>query len=111
VPLVYLIIPRAGLSDLPGDRDEGVNRHQVMARRHGIRQLDLTGAFDDEDPSSLALAPWDDHPNAEGHRLIFLALARALVADRELSKLLLKAEDGGRLLTAPDLADLDKNRP
>jgi hypothetical protein len=111
VPLVYLIIPRAGLSDLPGDRDEGVNRHQEMARRHGIRQLDLTGAFDDEDPTSLALAPWDDHPNAEGHRLIFLELARALVADPELSKLLLKAEDGGRLLAGHPLADLDEDRP
>ena len=30
------------------------------------------------------MAPWDDHPNAFGHRRIFLGLARALVNQSEL---------------------------
>ena len=98
VPLAYLIVPRAGLSDVPGTREPGVARHVEIARRHGVPLLDLTAAFDEDDPNALALAPWDDHPNADGHRLIFYALARALVADADLSRLLLGAEGGGRVL-------------
>ncbi|QDV38694.1 SGNH/GDSL hydrolase family protein [Tautonia plasticadhaerens] len=98
LPLAYLVVPRAGLSDVPGTRDPGVSRHVEIATRHGVDLLDLTGAFDDDDPDALALAPWDDHPNADGHRLIFYALAEALVADPGLSRLLFGAEGGGRVL-------------
>ncbi|RUL81622.1 SGNH/GDSL hydrolase family protein [Tautonia sociabilis] len=108
VPLVYLVIPRAGLSDAPGTRDEGVARHAEIARRHGIPLLDLTAAFDEDDANALALAPWDDHPNAEGHRLIFYALARALIADDELSRMLFGAEGGGRV--RPPGAEVGRTR-
>lgn len=104
LPLVYLIIPRAGLSDTPGNRDPGVLQHQEIARRHGVLQFDLTGAFDEDDSNVLALAPWDDHPNAEGHKLIFFALAEALVSDPELSVLLFGAEGGGQELDEDELA-------
>lgn len=99
-PLACLIIPRAGLSDLPEARAAAVARHAAIARRHSVPLLDLTGAFDEDDPTALALAPWDDHPNAEGHKLIFYALADALVADDGLSTLLFGAPGGGRVLAS-----------
>jgi hypothetical protein len=39
--------------------------------RAGIATLDLSSAFDTvEDRNTLVLAPWDDHTNAAGHRLL-----------------------------------------
>ena len=93
--------PRRPLRPARAPATAGVARHAAIARRHAVPLLDLTGAFDEDDPNELALAPWDDHPNAEGHKLIFYALARALVADAGLSRLLFGAEGGGRVLDGP----------
>ncbi len=38
--------------------------------RSGMPLLNLFDIFADEDTTSLRIAPWDDHPNAIGHRLI-----------------------------------------
>jgi hypothetical protein len=43
--------------------------------------FDLSGVFDNQDPAQFEIAAWDDHPNALGHRRLFLALGRALVND------------------------------
>lgn len=32
--------------------------------------IDLFGVFDGQDPEALRVAPWDEHPNAQGHLLI-----------------------------------------
>ena len=101
IPLACLVVPRAGLADAPGNREVDVARYAAIASENRIPLLDLTPAFDTEDANALALAPWDDHPNAEGHRLIFFALARALIADPNLSRLLFR----GRGLT------LDRSGP
>lgn len=84
VPLVCVLIPRAGNSDLPEDRGPAVARYEALAARHGVLMLDVTGAFDNEDPALVEIAPWDDHPNAHGHLLLFRAIATRLVEDHKL---------------------------
>ena len=44
----------------------------------GMVPLSLMDAFEGHSPQSLAVAPWDEHPNAQGHRLLADALIRAL---------------------------------
>jgi lysophospholipase L1-like esterase len=44
--------------------------HRATIERAGIPLIDLIGIFPEADRSHLRVAPWDDHPNAEGHRLI-----------------------------------------
>ncbi len=83
VPLVMIIVPRVGKSDAPAARAEPVAMLKAVASRHGLPVYDLTPSFDHDDPSTLEIAAWDDHPNALGHRRLFTALARALVHDPE----------------------------
>lgn len=79
LPLSMLIIPRASEEDGPATRGPDVDRLAALADKHGLPVLDVTDAFDDCDPAEVEIAPWDDHPNALGHRLLFRELARQLV--------------------------------
>jgi hypothetical protein len=88
VPLAMVIIPRVGSADAPQVRAEPVARLKAMAAYHAIPTFDLSGTFDHEDPTTLEIATWDDHPNAAGHERLFRALARALTADPTLAPLL-----------------------
>jgi len=81
VELVCLIIPRAGRNDLPHLRKQGVDTQTASARAHGVPVWDLTDSFDQEDPTKLALATWDDHPNTRGHELIFRRITEKIVAE------------------------------
>ena len=49
--------------------------------RHGLRRVDLSGAFDRLELDDFRIAPWDHHPNALGHRLIFAGLRDGLLGD------------------------------
>jgi hypothetical protein len=86
VPLVMVIIPRVGSADSPGARAEPVARLKAMADHHGLTVFDLSDTFDPYDPATLEIAAWDDHPNAEGHKRLFQALARSIAADAGLSR-------------------------
>ena len=88
VPLVMVIIPRVGKSDVPAARAEPVARLKAIASHQGLTVFDLSDTFDSFDPGVIEIAAWDDHPNAIGHRRLFLALARAMVKDQELYRLL-----------------------
>ncbi len=90
--LVGLIVPRVGKADAPAARAEGVARHLAVFGRHGVPTMDLSTAFDGRDPAALEIAAWDDHPNALGHKLLFLALARALVRDPALYQAVFAAD-------------------
>ena len=92
LPLACLIVPRVGKADAPAARARGVASYKEIAARHGIPVLDLSAAFDEHDPASLEIAAWDDHPNAQGHKLLFLALARALVQDPALYRTVFDAD-------------------
>ena len=88
VPLAIMTIPRAGKGDSPEVRAPGVARISGIAARHAVPLIDLTPVFDRFDSSQVAMAPWDDHPNAFGHRRIFLGLARAFVNRSDLYRAL-----------------------
>jgi hypothetical protein len=88
VPLLMVIIPRVGKADLPSQRAEPVARLHALAAHQGLTVFDLSDTFDQLDPAKLEIAAWDDHPNAIGHHRLFLALARALVKDQAVYRLL-----------------------
>lgn len=91
VPLLLLIIPRVGKADAPALRAEPVAHFKALASHHALPVFDLSGTFDQFDPARLEIASWDDHPNALGHRRLFLALARSLVKDERYYRLLFPA--------------------
>jgi hypothetical protein len=88
VPLAMVIIPRVGKADVPSLRAEPIARLRALARHHGLSVFDLSDTFDQIDPAKLEIAAWDDHPNVIGHHRLFLALARAMVKDQEVYRLL-----------------------
>ena len=70
----WVLIPRVGKPIAPGDR----SRLVASARSAGFAVvIDLSDAFDGIDPSDLAIAPNDFHPNARGHRILADRLATA----------------------------------
>ncbi|WP_165226841.1 SGNH/GDSL hydrolase family protein [Aquisphaera insulae] len=91
VPLLVVIVPRVGKADAPSARAEPVARLKALAAHHALPAYDLTASFDRYDPASLEIAAWDDHPNALGHRRLFLALARSLAGDPDRYRLLFPA--------------------
>jgi hypothetical protein len=96
VPLLLVVIPRVGKADAPSIRSEPVARLKALAAHHGLTVFDLSDTFDQFEPAMLEIAAWDDHPNAVGHRRLFLALARAVVQDPELYRLLFAPEQKRR---------------
>jgi hypothetical protein len=92
LPVVMVIIPRVGKADVPALRAEPVAMLKALAGHQGLPVYDLSDTFDQLDPAKLEIAAWDDHPNALGHHRLFLALARALVKDHEIYRLLFHAD-------------------
>jgi hypothetical protein len=88
VPLVCIMIPRVGETDAASARADTVARQAFIAGRHGIPCIDLTSTFDTREPAAIEIAPWDDHPNAQGHKLLFRALAHRWVDDPALYRML-----------------------
>ena len=57
-----------------------------LAKESGFIILDLSHAYDNEDPDSLVVAYWDKHPNAKGHMLIAEEFYRELQKKQRPSK-------------------------
>jgi hypothetical protein len=91
VPLACLIVPRAGGTDCPERRGPDVAHITATARRLSLPVLDLSAAFDEQDALSVEIAPWDDHPNSNGHRLLFLEIGRRLLEQPDLYRTLFGA--------------------
>jgi len=91
VPIAMIVIPRVGQADAPDNRGPAVAGFAATAKTLGVPLLDLSTTFDDRDPARIEIAPWDDHPNAEGHRLLFRALAQKIVNDPGLYQTLFDA--------------------
>lgn len=83
-PLVCAIIPRVGKADAPQARAPTLSRLREIIERNADGLLDVSDTFDNLDPEQFEIAAWDDHPNALGHRELFLALAAAMVKDKPL---------------------------
>jgi hypothetical protein len=88
LPLACLIIPRASEDDISGGGDGDVARIRAIAEGEGLPVFDLSSAFDRREPYEVEIAPQDDHPNALGHRLLFLELGRQIVANRAVHDVL-----------------------
>ncbi len=86
IPMAYLIVPRAGGSDSKERRKADMARIAGTADRLQIPTLDLSAVFDNRDLMSVEIAPWDDHPNSLGHRLLFLEFGHRLVQNPTLYK-------------------------
>jgi hypothetical protein len=91
-PLAVVLVPRASEADRPDERREDFARYAAAASRHALPLLDLSDSFDEADPSSVEIAPWDDHPNARGHELLFRNLARQIAARPELVRAMFGAD-------------------
>jgi hypothetical protein len=59
-------------------RQEEIDHLKGVAEEAGFVVLDLSDAYDNQDPDSLVVAYWDKHPNAKGHMLIAEDLYRKL---------------------------------
>jgi hypothetical protein len=84
VPLAYEIVPRVGKSDAPEARVVPLARHKELADQYARWTLDLSATFDEVEQAKYEIAPWDDHPNARGHDLLFKALAHAIADEPAL---------------------------
>lgn len=104
VPLAMVIIPRVGSDDAPQARAEPVARLKAMAAHHAVTAFDLSDAFDRDDPATLEIAAWDDHPNATGHERLFDALSRAIAADPTFAPILSSPDRAMIGQTGPDRA-------
>ena len=54
-----------------------------IAKEAGFVVWDLGGVYDSNDVTSIRLAEWDDHPNANGHRLVASRLYSLLTANSQ----------------------------
>ena len=59
-------------------RQEEIAHLSRVAEESGFIVLDLSDAYENQDPDSLVVAYWDKHPNAKGHMLIAEDLYRKL---------------------------------
>ncbi|HSK89650.1 MAG TPA: hypothetical protein VK880_14905, partial [Anaerolineales bacterium] len=64
-------------------QDKEIARLARVADEAGFIVLNLSDAYDDQDPESIVVAYWDKHPNAEGHSLIAEELYRKLRENQE----------------------------
>jgi hypothetical protein len=78
-PLTVVILPRAD------SKTESPGLFQLfrdLADRHRLGRIDLSDTFDRLELDEYRIAPWDLHPNALGHRLIFARLRDGLLGDK-----------------------------
>jgi GDSL-like Lipase/Acylhydrolase family len=75
-PLTVVILPRA---DSKTESPALFQLFRDLADQHGLDRVDLSDAFDRLELDDYRIAPWDHHPNALGHRLIFARLRDGLL--------------------------------
>jgi lysophospholipase L1-like esterase len=103
VPILWILVPRVGR------KHDGADQRTLLmtARAAGFsRVIDVTDAYDDIDPSRLAIDTDDFHPNASGHARLAGRLDRALRDLPELASLWKPSPDqvhGENLARAQDV--------
>jgi hypothetical protein len=73
-------------------KQEEITRLTRVAEEAGFIVLDLSNAYDNQDPESLIIAYWDKHPNAKGHMLIAEDFYRKLREKQEEIPLFSRAQ-------------------
>jgi hypothetical protein len=82
IPVAWVLLPRVGK---PVDPEDRARIHQLATAAGFDRVVDLSNAFDGIPASSLAIAPDDFHPNAEGHAILARKIDAALAEFLSLS--------------------------
>ncbi len=77
---VWVLLPMTYDRPLP----EETAAEAALARAAGFTVISLEDVYDRVDPADLAIAPWDNHPNQLGHRLIAEHLYRGMQAHHDL---------------------------
>jgi hypothetical protein len=78
VPLTVVILPRA---DSKTESPALFQLFRDLSEKHDLKWADLSDTFDRLELDEYRIAPWDHHPNALGHRLIFARLRDCLLGD------------------------------
>ncbi len=78
---VWIYLPR--ITEQDANR-EAIDELRGMADRAGFITFDMSGLWDEMAVDDLAIAPWDMHPNAEGHRMIAERLEEIMQSDPRL---------------------------
>jgi lysophospholipase L1-like esterase len=82
-PLTVVILPRA---DSKTESPALFQLFRELADRHDLDRVDLSDTFDRLELDEYRIAPWDHHPNALGHRLIFARLSNSLFDDKTFKR-------------------------
>jgi hypothetical protein len=64
-------------------QEEKIAHLAQLAEETGFIVINLSNAYENQDPESIVVAYWDKHPNADGHQLIAEKLYQALWEKRE----------------------------
>ena len=83
---IYIYLPFTGNDAPPPDEE------LASVRTGGFEMIDLSDVFNGYAAEQIALAAWDAHPNATGHRLIAERLFQEL--SRDGFRLLHRAQAG-----------------
>ncbi len=89
----------------PGKGSDESGRMEKWARQAGFEVWTMEDVFQGADPESLIVAPWDWHPNAEGHRMISEELYRLIESTDLIGRLT------ARLPERATMPDSDQARP
>jgi D-alanyl-lipoteichoic acid acyltransferase DltB (MBOAT superfamily) len=82
IELVWVYLP--GTTEKPDQAAERKALQMEFARKAGFRIIDLSGVYAGVDPSEIAVAPWDSHPNAQGHQMVAKMLYERLEEAEDL---------------------------
>jgi hypothetical protein len=80
---VFLFLPAAVTEK--GERFKDVERLLDFGKKAGFVEIYLGDVYKNANPTEVAVAPWDAHPNALGHKMIGDALIEALKNTPELT--------------------------
>ena len=77
---VWVYIPRSE----PADASEDKAHQRKLAEESGMKViLDVDGVFDNLDLLKIHVAPWDYHPNEEGHHMLGTKLAEEILKNKD----------------------------
>jgi hypothetical protein len=80
VELIWLYLP--GVYEDPERTNQRREELTRLAAAAGFRVIDLSGVYGSVDRDTIAVAPWDGHPNARGHEIVAQRLYDELRAAR-----------------------------
>jgi hypothetical protein len=82
---VWTFVPLArDFDDDERKRNATIARMTAWAEAAGFQTIDVANVFDDIDPATIMVAPWDNHPNPYANEIISEAIYNRLISDPEI---------------------------